>query len=417
MKPNVVDAPSASKTNNAIASRGFRALTLVKADDGSVQLPTRIEVMRAGTWPDSVKGNLVISTADLQEMKQNFDQGKAQPFPGFGVPIDFSHEEWSQAAGWIKGLVVEGDVLYADPVEWSKAGEDALRGGLYKCFSPAFYPSCLGDWYDPEDFTNTARNVLEGGGLTNMPFFKDLHPIMASNSKKEGGDKNVIYIKASNKEEENLMNLAEIVAKENDSLSEDERTFLSENKAELSEEQLTKFGFEAVKSEENKEQEEQEQEEEAPVAVENSEEVKLPEAVTASLKQAGVVLVKADRLAALEASAKDYQNDKAEQEVAKHIARGAIKADQKESWTKRIVADNTVTELLKNLPDNQVLASEIGKSETGSDKTSAWENIRVEAAKIVADTNGKTSFGDAVKEVQKLNPALAEAYKDERDNK
>jgi hypothetical protein len=419
MNPQTVGKTATNKTN-MLASRGFRPINLVTADDGNVTLPTRIEVMKAGTWQDSVKGNLIISTVDLQQMKDNFDAGMSQPYPGFGLPIDFGHEDWDKAAGWIKALSVEGDTLYAD-VEWTTAGADALRGGEYKLFSPAFYPSCLGDWFDPEDMSVTAKNVLEGGALTNIPFFKDLKPIMASNSKSGGEDKNVIYINASNnvKENEN-MNLAEVKAKDVADITDEEKRFLADHKDELSAEEQTKFGLveTPAASEESGDDgndgdgDDGGESTEEPSA--EGQQLELPEAVAASLKKANVVMVKADRLKELEDTATEYATDKATAEIEKHIARGAVKADQKDSLVKRVLADKSFTDVLRNLPDNQVLASEQGKDESNSG-ASAWEQIKVKASKIVADTNGKTAFADAVKQVQTAEPALAEAYKAERE--
>jgi hypothetical protein len=419
MNPKVAEKPTASKTNIK-ASRTFKPITLVKADDGQLEVPKRIEVVRAGNWPNSVKGNLTISSADLDEMKANFDAGMSQPYPGFGLPIDFGHADFAEAAGWIKDLEVVGNVLYAD-VEWSTAGEEALRGGLYKCFSPAFYPACMGEYHDPENFDVTARNVLEGGGLTNIPFFKGLTPIQASTSSNGDEDKNVIYINASKEEEKNSMDLAEIRAKENDALTEDERKFLDEHKSELSAEEVQKFGFEAPKSEEGEEQEE-EQEEEAPAG--EAEEVELPEAVAASLKAANVVMVKADRLKSLEETAEKFEKKEAQETVQAHVQRGAIKADQLGLWTNKLVAargkDREEMEtLLSNLPDNKVMADEIGQEEGESVENSAQAELMRRAGEAVKasvkDGKATVALGEAVKTVLASDKGLSDRVKEERE--
>lgn len=428
MNPAVADKNSASKTN-IMASRTFRPINLVKADDGKQTVPTQIEVVRAGTWPNSLKGNLTISTGDLEEMKANFDAGIAQPYPGFGVPIDFGHADFAEAAGWIKGLEIQGNVLYAN-VEWSTAGENALRGGLYKCFSPAFYPGCMGDYHDPEDYDITARNVLEGGGLTNIPFFKGLTPIKASTSNKDGGDKNVIYIKASDNEKENPMTLAEILAKENDALSDEERTFLVEHKSELTAEQAEKFGVELPAAEgEGSEGEEGEGEGAEGEEGEGSEEgvedsVELPEAVTASLKKAGVVMIKADRLKSLNETAAKFEKKEAQEVVQAHIQRGAIKADQLGLWTNKLVQasgkDRTDLEtLLKNLPDNKVMASEIGADEGEAASDSAQSELMKRAGEAVkasvVDGKPTIQLGEAVKAAMSNDPDLAKRVTEERE--
>jgi 5-deoxy-D-glucuronate isomerase len=116
----------------------------------------------------------------------------------------------------------------------------ALEDGEYKCISPSFWPACLGEWYDPEDSEQTARNVLVGAGLTNIPFFKDLTAIMASRSSdNDGKSKNVIYIKAD--KEQKTMTLDEVRVLDADKLNDEQKQILIAHKEELSAEERTKF--------------------------------------------------------------------------------------------------------------------------------------------------------------------------------
>src|SRR5882757_5095739 len=118
-------APAAIQTTQPLRTR-----TIIMADSSNT-VPTKIELIKSGTWPaSSVKGPLTIMPSDLMEMKQNFDAGIGVP-GGLGkLPIDYSHEEWGKAAGWITQLDIETDdsgvaTLFAT-VEWSKSGEQAL---------------------------------------------------------------------------------------------------------------------------------------------------------------------------------------------------------------------------------------------------------------------------------------------------
>lgn len=366
-------------------------------------IPTRIEILKAGSWPaSSVKGPIVITTDDLMEMKANFDAGIGMAGgAGFGLPIDFMHNEWDKAGGWIKELEIEGQTLFAI-VEWSKAGEDSVKNKEFKCISPSFYPACLGMWSDPEDADITARNVLVGAGLTNIPFFKDLKPIMASREN-DSEEKNIIYVKETKKETH--MKLEDVRVIDADQLTEEQKNFLAENKEQLTADERTKFGFEQAVVEASKEK------------VEKKEEPKV-DASTAP-KVEGMVQVEASRLASLEASAKSYEQDKASTIVDSHIARGAIKADTKETWVKRLVeADSSTRELfektLADLPASEALKATVGKQ--ASTEASATDQVREKAkAKIEASKakGEELNIGLAIGEVLKENKDLAEAYSKE----
>jgi len=405
MNPQAVE-----KINNHLA-KTFRPIRAAKAGEA---LPTSIELIKAGEWPDdSNKGFMKITTADLLEFKNNFDKGVGMPGgAGFGLPIDFSHEEWAAAAGWIKEVSVEGDTLIAT-VEWSKSGEEALLNGEFKCISPSFYPACLGSWHDPEDWSMTAQNVLVGAGLTNIPFFKGLKPIMASTTSGEGSgaDKNLIYVSASEKEKP-MLTLEEVRAKDADALTEEEKTFLVEHKGELSTEELTKFGFEAPAGSGEGEGEQEEGEGE-----EANAEKQEAEAVMADVRSGKKVLVEASRLKRLEKVADQYEMEKAMQKVQAHVERGAIKADQAKVWAERLVKDPSTEDLMKGLNGNEAMANEQGSSVKAAETGSAIAQIQKLAQEKVeaAQKEGQTlNIGVATSQVLADNKELAQQYYAER---
>lgn len=396
MSMPVADSP------HTFTARTYKPLI---AADSSNALPSRIEIMRAGTWPsDSNKGAMNITDSDLLEFKTNFDSGTGMAGgSGTGLPIDFEHEYWGKAAGWMKGLVVEAGVLYADPVEWTSSGSSALEGGEYKCISPMFTPACLGEWHDPEDWNVTARNVLEGAALTNIPFFKDLTPITAS--RKDGEIKNVIYVNASQIKEQKHMTLADVRVKANDQLSDEERAFLVEHKAELTADELTSFGLEAPKQ----------------VVADKKAETPVVKA-DAVKGDEGKVLIEAseikgmfDRVKSLESSVAASHEKDVKAEVLTHVKRGAIKADQVDTWVSKIVADSTMVELLDGLSDNAVMAAETGKAAGTGDatKTAATELHERITADMKA-SEGKLSYADAQKNILMSDKELSERINQER---
>lgn len=389
---------SAARTMNSIVA------------DSSKQLPTRIQLIKAGKWVDSVKGNIEITLDDLNEFKENFDRGYGLPGNGeIGLPVDFKHEDWDKAGAWIKGLTVEGGTLYADPVEWTRSGQESIEGGDFKCISPSFYPACLGQWYDPEDPTITARNVLTGAGLTNIPFFKGLNPVMASTS--SGDDKNsrnVIYIKADAKGD--TMDLAVVRAKPVTEITDEERAYLVEHKEDLQADELIAFGIDQPADDATPPAPE-------PVVtvppVENADDKEAAE-IQASIKDGKMVLVEASAYKSLQGKVEAYakiveEKDTAEikASVEKHVARGAIKADQIDEWSKRIKADRSLEAVLGNIPDNKLVAdaNELGTNDNGNVNASA--TLHQKALELVKASTSNLTYAQAIKEVAASNADLA----------
>lgn len=404
----------ASAANTKI-DRMLRTFRPIQASQEG-ELPKTIEVLRAGVWRTPYHGDFMITPDDLQEYVTNFEAGIGLVGAGIGAPIDFSHDNHKEAAGWIKKLFVEEDSLLA-AVEWSTAGEAALKGGLYKCFSPEFYPKGRGGWMDSEDYERLVDNVLTGGGLTNIPLFKGLAPVMASenagNGKTDDNFGNTIFIKASENKGVTMPTLDEILAKDVTTLTDEDKNVLAENKDKLSDEQKTTYGFEVAAATEapatedpaptntniNKE----------PVVAEAEEQKELA-GVMASIKSGEKVLVESRVLASLQETDKNFRKEKAESIVKAHASRGAIKADQIGAWTDRLVRDNTVEDLLKNLPDNSVMASEVG-SDKGATEKSALNEIKERAAKLQADT--KVSEAEAFSKVMASDKELQTRYYEE----
>ncbi|HMT18563.1 MAG TPA: phage protease [Candidatus Saccharibacteria bacterium] len=399
-----------SKTE-ILASRTFNTIHASNAEE----VPTRIELLRAGSWPaSSNKGPLEITEADLIEMKRNFDAGVGLPGQGgTGLPIDFMHEDWAKAAGWITEVEVENGVLYAT-VEWSTAGKEALLGKEFKCVSPSFYPACLGMWTDPEDASITARNVLVGAGLTNIPFFKDLKPIMASR-KNDSEERNVLYvdkkINASEKESTKMPTLEEVRIKEVDALNEEEKTFLNENKEKLTADERKKFGFEEAP---------------APAASDKpaADSAPAPAPTNASNGSGSVdatVKISAARLQELEATADEFRKQQETAFVEAQVKRGAIKSDQQEAIVKQLIeADAKTRDILhktyESVPDHPVVTAS-KQGEDGGREVTAYEQInKLATEKIAASVKEGKSLdrGTAVSEVLRENKELATQYEQEK---
>ncbi len=430
-------------TANTKIDRVMRTFKNVQAS-ASGELPTTIELLKAGTWRTPYHGDFMITPDDLQEYVDHFTKGIGLVGAGIGAPIDFSHDNHREAAGWIKSLSVVEDTLYGT-IEWSVAGEAALKGGLYKCFSPEFYPKGRGGWVDSEDYDNMVENVLTGGGLTNIPLFKDLKPIMASehggNAEQNNRYDDMIFIKASgNGKELHMPTLEEILAKDPSALTEEDKAVLVENKGALSNEQRDKFGFERADGEtpvtpvETNNNEEEGKESIVAETTNTTQEASQPIQASAVKGDEGNVVVAAAEIVALRAKAQDSEvlasrvetleasvRASAEKEVkaemTKHVERGAIKADQADVWATKIMADASMREMLEAIPSNKLLEGEQGSSVKASNATTAVDEVRAKVEeKIKASReNGANELTTlaATQAVMSENAELAEAYNQE----
>lgn len=390
------------------------------SEDGN--LPKTIEVLRVGMWRTPYHGDIMISPDDLQEYVKNFDDGVARADNGkLGLPINFAHESWQKAAGWMNRIYVKGDSLMAD-VEWTEAGREGLLSGEWKCISPEFCPAGRGGWCDPLDEDTYIPNVLEGAALTNIPLFRNMKPIMASAAfSKDASDRKVFLITASqSKKEQETMTLEDVLAKENNALTEDERTFLAENKDKLTAEQQAKFGFEVSQEANDDNKNDNDNEEEKEDMQEEQTPVMQPEDanVLASIKKGESVVIETSALKQLQDTAEDYRRDKATEIVKAHAARGAIKADQISVWADKLVKSQgkdraDLETLLTNLPSNEAIEADTKGSDVGAGEVVAAEEVKKRANELIeasAKTGKALSFGEAASKVLHDDPALAESY-------
>lgn len=416
-----------NKTENAITGDMF-ILDKIELDQ-SGQVPDRIQIMETGNWPNSVKGDFSISLDDLKQIKDNFDNGIGFPTEdaSTGLAIDFMHNYDEEAAGWIKGLELQVDPsdptkgkLFASPVEWSDAGAEAVRGGKFKMLSPSGYFGSkngkqMSMWANPRNLKEKVANVLDGAGLTNIPFLRGMAPIRADRLDESANAKdNVIYVVQNQQEnKEQSMQLDALRVKEREDLTVPELDFLAEQKDQLSAAELAKFKLDAD-DEGNEDEQISEEDKQTLAAIKEG---------TKKLVDSEAVVANKSELDALKSTAAKYEDEKAQEIVNLHIKRGAIKQDSADNWKKRLLAatgeEREALEAdLKALPDNKVASEELGTGEDVSAGSTAREQLDAIAKKKVADAakDGKeVLYADALKEALRENADLATA--DTQDQK
>lgn len=398
---------------SAVKSKLLRTKLSLKAnEDGSA--PSEIELLRTGMWDAPYHGMFMVTPEDLQEYVQHFNDDLRPSSSTQGLPIDLEHEIDDGAVGWIMSLSVRqnetGGFSLWGGVTWTPDGAQALMNGEYKFFSPEFCP----DYYIDPETGEEYSNVLIGGGLTNRPLFKDLKPVMASEDagKSTSGltdesQAHKIFIKLEGHE---MPTLEEVKSKPVAELNEAERKLLADNKDQLTADERATYGLE-----------------EAPVAPVVPAVVEPVAPVAASTTKTGKVEVDATELESLKASAAradelflESETKKAEELVDKQIARGAIKAGQKNDITGILLASSkaqraAVEKFLSELPENKlVTAGEIGNAGgVGTGGTSAKDQLRDKATEIVKAHDGKLPYADAMRQAVRENSELAKQYADE----
>lgn len=362
-------------------------------------LKTEIQVLPVGNWKHPVYGNINISEKDLNDFIKNFESGVRRD-----IPITEGHsvgEEELPAVGWFKKLVNKGrDGLWA-VVEWTEEGRDLLKRKAYKYFSPEFYDS----YEDPETHKKHS-NVLVGGALTNRPYFKGLQAVVLSE---------LIF---------NDMSLEEIIKKEIEELTDEEKSFLKEHKDELEEEQKEKFKtlFEE-KEEDDDEEEEKKIEKEEEKKKEDEEDDDEEEEKKGSEK---MVQLSENTLKTLQKNASEgvkamsiLRRKKAEETVNKFVFSEANKGGPLLPKAKNKALDfilslnskqrESFKEILGSIPKAK-LFSELGEAEGISVKAS--EKVQALAEKLM-EKNDKLDLRQAYEQVFAENPELAEEAEQE----
>ncbi|NQD39979.1 phage protease [Glutamicibacter halophytocola] len=385
----------------------------IKAD-AQGNAPSAIELLRTGDWHTPWHGDFEITIADLHEFAANFAKGIGLVEADKRAPINYAHEAWNKAAGWITSLAVdeEREALVAS-VEWTPEGAQGLKDKEWAYISPEFNPrgcpwSDAEGTDDPDGVPVFVNNVLSGAALTNIPLFKKLKPITASRlpNKPVKADATGDSEKRNQGEE---MKLEDIRAKAAADLTDEEKAFLEEHKSELTADELKTLGMEEdpapVDDPEPNEEEDPEGEEDP------TDDPTPTDPVEASTK--GVVSISASELASLKASAAradqlaaDIDREKVTNLISASVKAGQIKSGEKNKAIELVLASSgkqrtQLEAFIKGLPVNASLGKELG--DTGAETlVSAQAEVDKRVRKVQADARdaGKSiSYAQARKQV------------------
>jgi phage I-like protein len=136
--------------------------------DDDANTSTWIHAMPIGEYDHPVHGKIKLTA----ERIRNFALSVTNRVRGIDPDIDYDHKaNGGDAAGWVQGAEARDDGLWL-LVKWTQTAYTKLKEGAYRYFSPEF----VDEWVHPKT-GQVFRDVLNGGGITNRPFLKDILPI------------------------------------------------------------------------------------------------------------------------------------------------------------------------------------------------------------------------------------------------
>lgn len=389
--------------------KGFVTKTPIKADKNG-QVPTTINLLKAGTWNTPWHGDFELTGDDLEEMASNFGEGVGLVVEDeTKAPVNYGHLMGDKAAGWLKRIyvqAVDGSSALVGDVEWTPAAAQAIKEGEWRYISPEFNPRGW-PWEDPEQEFTFVDNVLTGAALTNIPLFKKLKPITASRIPPGKAVKASQPVKSDNSNQQGeRMNVEDLRIKEVKDLTDDEKKFLDEHKADLTDDERTKFGLEddaAAKAEADKKAADEAAAEQA-AKDEADAKAKADEEARAGGVEASAI---AGRVTELEKQLKASRDEnealrtKIETKevndfLGDRIKAGQIKQDSRDGWAKTLLASRgdartALQTQLEALPINEDIGNEAG--DAGKDvQVNASDELNKRVTKIMADAReqGKT---------------------------
>lgn len=132
-----------------------------------------IHALPFGTYQHPVYGEMVFDASKLTALANSV----TTKVRGIDPDIDYDHKadaaKGNQAAGWVKNAEVRGDGLYLQ-IDWTASAAAEIKEQKYRYFSADF----ADEWTDAQGVVH--KDVLLGGGLTNRPYMKNLVPVNLS---------------------------------------------------------------------------------------------------------------------------------------------------------------------------------------------------------------------------------------------
>lgn len=417
---------------HSLVRKGTELTTFIDVIKGD-ELPSEIQVLLPGHFETTKYPPFDILPSDIDQMVNNFNREGIR----VGVPIDTEHDGGA-ANGWVTELINKGAEGLWAKIDWTKQGAQLLKDKVYRFFSPEFNLNQL----DPE----TSRElgpVFLAGTLTNRPLFKSLNAIVGH----ETSNDLLLYVKRDNVKLSNhsithkvmANELQDVRSKEVTALSDEDKATLREHKDELTADEQTKFAaaLAETSAETKVEDKKEETTDESKATTDTTESTdsteqkteeqstdSTAESVQASEKS---VTISASELKVLKAQAnagykasQDLKRMNTREEVRTNLLlvkgnehNGKIHAAAESDLIELVMSfsekqKGLFAKVMDRVPKATQLFSELGSSHApvSSDALLSFNSKVDEAIKA---SEGKLSYVEAVKQVNRQNPELTKA--------
>ena len=216
----------------------------------------------------------------LKQLKENFDKN----IRGVALAVDYFHEAYDKAAGWIKSLELRNNSneLWME-VEWTENAKKQILSKELRYISAE-----LNENYIDKETKKNYGPVLYGAGLTNRPHINKMAAILSEDTK----DETIKFINTNEKaikmEFQDLLNMI-------DDLTADEKAQILEKineklESEVEEVEATEDNKENAKAEDHEKVKMDEQEEKPSDAEKVEDTKKVEEAIKVKLSEDSIKL-------------------------------------------------------------------------------------------------------------------------------
>lgn len=326
----------------------------------------------------------------LKQLKENFDKN----IRGVALAVDYFHEAYDKAAGWIKSLELRNNSneLWME-VEWTENAKKQILSKELRYISAE-----LNENYIDKETKKNYGPVLYGAGLTNRPHINKMAAILSEDTK----DETIKFINTNEKaikmEFQDLLNMI-------DDLTADEKAQILEKineklESEVEEVEATEDNKENAKAEDHEKVKMDEQEEKPSDAEKVEDTKKVEEAIKVELSEESVKLE--DENIKLK---EEIETLKKEKRFNILLSEGVAVESQREAFL-----NNDIEAFAKN-------SINVNLQEKGTDKTKNTEisaDQAITKLNEIADNKVKEfgyTFDNAFKYALKENQELANIIK------
>src|SRR5687767_2013191 len=143
--------------------------------DKGKEAPVKVQLLRVGLFSYYSPDDMEINQGHLLSMVNNFEN----KVRGVDCAIDYGHNMYKEAAGWIENLFLsnDGNELWAT-IKWTPRAAKMLEDKEYRYISSEF----SFNFFDNEGLTDYGPTLF-GAGLTNRPFVKNMEPLVEMSDK------------------------------------------------------------------------------------------------------------------------------------------------------------------------------------------------------------------------------------------